>query len=179
MLLHGFYVIPDGHPIGRHTVYWDRFGHPPLGVPHMNWQGMPYLWWFDEEKSARIDAGIAALKGKLEQPVSSEIHFLTGRGTASNPPDPFLRSRGSNLQYRESLPNPTIMQPNNLRWPALTLICAFALATPPVWSGEPSHGLSYFGDLKYGPDIAHFDYANPDAPKAGASNCPPSARSTT
>ena len=62
VLLHGFYVIPDGHPIGRHMVYWDRFGHPPLGVPHMNWQGMPYLWWFDEEKSARVDAGIAALK---------------------------------------------------------------------------------------------------------------------
>ena len=62
VLLHGFYVIPDGHPIGRHMVYWDRFGHPPLGVPHLNWQGMPYLWWFDEEKSARVDAGIAALK---------------------------------------------------------------------------------------------------------------------
>ena len=63
VLLHNFYVIPDGHPIGRHMVYWDRFGHPPLGVPHMNWQGIPYLWWFDEEKSARVDAGIAALKG--------------------------------------------------------------------------------------------------------------------
>ena len=62
VLLHSFYVIPDGHPVGRHMVYWDRFGHPPIGVPHMNWQGMPYLWWFDEEKSARVDAGIAALK---------------------------------------------------------------------------------------------------------------------
>ena len=62
VLLHNFYVIPDGHPIGRHMVYWDRFGHPPIGVPHMNWQGIPYLWWFDEEKSARVDAGIAALR---------------------------------------------------------------------------------------------------------------------
>ena len=62
VLLHNFYVIPDGHPVGRHMVYWDRFGHPPIGVPHMNWQGIPYLWWFDEEKSARVDAGIAALK---------------------------------------------------------------------------------------------------------------------
>ena len=62
VLLHSFYVIPDGHPVGRHMVYWDRFGHPPIGVPHMNWQGIPYLWWFDEEKSARVDAGIAALK---------------------------------------------------------------------------------------------------------------------
>ncbi len=30
-----------------------------------------------------------------------------------------------------------------------------------------SHGLSIFGDLKYGPDFTHFDYVNPDAPKAG------------
>ncbi|GAA0786530.1 ABC transporter substrate-binding protein [Roseibium denhamense] len=29
------------------------------------------------------------------------------------------------------------------------------------------HGLSVFGDLKYGPDFTHFEYANPDAPKGG------------
>lgn len=29
------------------------------------------------------------------------------------------------------------------------------------------HGLSVFGDLKYGPDFTAFDYANPDAPKGG------------
>jgi microcin C transport system substrate-binding protein len=46
---------------------------------------------------------------------------------------------------------------------------------PPVsaWSEEQgqkvhtSHGLSLFGDLKYGPDFRHFDYVNPDAPKEG------------
>ena len=32
---------------------------------------------------------------------------------------------------------------------------------------EAAHGLSLFGDLKYGPDFAHFDYAAPDAPKGG------------
>ena len=32
---------------------------------------------------------------------------------------------------------------------------------------EPSHGLSIFGDLKYKPNFAHFDYVNPDAPKGG------------
>ena len=58
LLLHNYYVIPDGHPVGRHVVYWDRFGHPPLGVEHMNWTGFPYLWWFDKEKSARVDAEI-------------------------------------------------------------------------------------------------------------------------
>ncbi|MEA2794149.1 MAG: microcin transport system substrate-binding protein, partial [Bradyrhizobium sp.] len=31
-----------------------------------------------------------------------------------------------------------------------------------------SHGLSIFGDLKYGPDFRHFDYVNPHAPKGGA-----------
>jgi len=30
-----------------------------------------------------------------------------------------------------------------------------------------SHGLSAFGELKYGPDFQHFEYVNPDAPKGG------------
>ncbi len=30
-----------------------------------------------------------------------------------------------------------------------------------------SHGISLYGDLKYGPDFKHFDYVNPDAPKGG------------
>jgi microcin C transport system substrate-binding protein len=34
-------------------------------------------------------------------------------------------------------------------------------------SAEPRHGLSIFGDLKYPPDFAHFEYVNPDAPKGG------------
>lgn len=33
---------------------------------------------------------------------------------------------------------------------------------------EDRHGLSIFGDLKYGPDFKHFDYVNPDAPKGGS-----------
>ncbi|WP_293212932.1 extracellular solute-binding protein [Parvibaculum sp.] len=32
----------------------------------------------------------------------------------------------------------------------------------------PRHGSSLFGELKYPPDFAHFDYVNPDAPKGGA-----------
>ena len=32
---------------------------------------------------------------------------------------------------------------------------------------EAPHGLSLFGDLKYGPDFAHFDYVDPTAPKGG------------
>ena len=30
-----------------------------------------------------------------------------------------------------------------------------------------SHGISTFGDLKYGPNFKHFDYVNPNAPKGG------------
>ena len=30
-----------------------------------------------------------------------------------------------------------------------------------------AHGISSFGELKYGPDFEHFDYVNPDAPKGG------------
>ncbi|MBX2832088.1 MAG: extracellular solute-binding protein [Rhodospirillales bacterium] len=30
-----------------------------------------------------------------------------------------------------------------------------------------SHGISLYGDLKYGPNFHHFDYVNPDAPKGG------------
>jgi microcin C transport system substrate-binding protein len=38
-----------------------------------------------------------------------------------------------------------------------------ALAGAEEWR----HGLSYFGDLKYPPGFAHFDYVNPNAPKGG------------
>lgn len=34
-------------------------------------------------------------------------------------------------------------------------------------AAEWRHGLSYFGDLKYPADFAHFDYVNPNAPKGG------------
>jgi microcin C transport system substrate-binding protein len=39
----------------------------------------------------------------------------------------------------------------------------FAQAAEPVWR----HGLSLFGDVKYPPGFAHFDYVNPHAPKGG------------
>ena len=43
-----------------------------------------------------------------------------------------------------------------------------ALATAAQANGpSKSHGLSAFGDLKYGSAFKHFDYVNPDAPKGG------------
>ncbi len=47
------------------------------------------------------------------------------------------------------------------------LAATFVLATPAVAEVTISHGYSAFGDLKYGPDFTHFDYANPDAPQGG------------
>lgn len=50
------------------------------------------------------------------------------------------------------------------------LICLFA-ALGPGEVGQATavevHGLSTFGDLKYGAGFRHFDYVNPDAPKGG------------
>jgi microcin C transport system substrate-binding protein len=43
---------------------------------------------------------------------------------------------------------------------------AASLAQAPA-TAEPVHGLSAFGDLKYGPGFQHLDYVNPDAPKGG------------
>ncbi|MFQ5622553.1 MAG: extracellular solute-binding protein [Paracoccaceae bacterium] len=51
----------------------------------------------------------------------------------------------------------------------LLLIAALAFATDARAQEKiiKSHGISTFGDLKYGPDFKHFDYVNPDAPKGG------------
>ena len=48
-----------------------------------------------------------------------------------------------------------------------TALIAATLAASGSATAEPSHALSLFGDVKYGPDFAHFDYVNPDAPKGG------------
>ncbi len=59
-------------------------------------------------------------------------------------------------------------------WSGFSLfVLCFAL----LWAGTAraqnsdgmivSHGYSFYGDLKYPADYAHFDYVNPDAPKGG------------
>lgn len=37
-------------------------------------------------------------------------------------------------------------------------------------TGKPLYAISTFGDLKYGPDFTHFDYASPEAPQGGTFN---------
>jgi microcin C transport system substrate-binding protein len=55
---------------------------------------------------------------------------------------------------------------------ALALPLTIVAARPFAWSQTKAlswrHGLSLFGELKYPPGFAHFDYVNPLAPKGGS-----------
>jgi len=44
---------------------------------------------------------------------------------------------------------------------------ALAQLPEPIAGGTVSNGIAMHGDPKYGPDFAHLDYANPDAPVGG------------
>ena len=53
---------------------------------------------------------------------------------------------------------------------ALTAALAFTALSSPASAmvrGKPVHGLSIYGEPKYGPDFKNFDYVNPAAPKGG------------
>ncbi len=57
-----------------------------------------------------------------------------------------------------------------IRTPALAMLVACLSLIPAAHdarAGEVRHGLSAFGELKYTPGFAHFDYVNPNAPKGG------------
>src|SRR5437016_14430403 len=45
------------------------------------------------------------------------------------------------------------------------LVFSFLVAT--ASQAAATHGMSLYGDLKYGPDFKHFDYVNPNAPSGG------------
>jgi microcin C transport system substrate-binding protein len=50
---------------------------------------------------------------------------------------------------------------------ATTLALALSTASVRAENPAPTHGISMYGDLKYGPDFEHFEYANPNAPNGG------------
>ena len=50
---------------------------------------------------------------------------------------------------------------------AASSMASFSPVIGPAAAQETAYGLSLFGDLKYGPDSAHFDYVEPNAPKGG------------
>jgi len=56
--------------------------------------------------------------------------------------------------------------PQTLRKAVLTALVCLSSATA-MAADVTTHGLSSFGNLKYGPDFEHFDYVNPTAPKGG------------
>lgn len=68
------------------------------------------------------------------------------------------------LSRRTLIKTSTAAAATSLASPLLPLggRAAAAAAAP-----EPAHGLSLFGDLKYGPDFTHFDYVETGAPKGG------------
>jgi microcin C transport system substrate-binding protein len=49
----------------------------------------------------------------------------------------------------------------------LAAAAAALILAPAIASAEPRHGISVFGNLKYGPDFTHFDWVDPSAPKGG------------
>ena len=61
----------------------------------------------------------------------------------------------------------------------LSLGALSAASLRPAFSTEAgleAHGMSVFGDLKYGPDFHHFEYVNAAAPKGGTFSLIPSVR---
>ena len=61
--------------------------------------------------------------------------------------------------------NPSLAR--RLAGAAWTACLAALPAAAPAADVYIGHGMAMYGDLKYGPDFTHFDYANPDAPKGG------------
>lgn len=55
---------------------------------------------------------------------------------------------------------------------ALLMLAPAAAAEPPCTNLEYSHGISYLLPLKYNANFTHFEYANPEAPKAGIMRLP-------
>ncbi len=49
----------------------------------------------------------------------------------------------------------------------LTLLLTAGLTTPLTAANYTGHGMSLYGQPKYGPDFTHFEYTRPDAPKGG------------
>jgi microcin C transport system substrate-binding protein len=60
------------------------------------------------------------------------------------------------------------MRTRHFLLPLISLLCCL-----PAWAG---HAYAQFGDIKYAPGFAHFDYVNPAAPKGGEITLVPPTR---
>ena len=55
VLLWGHYTIPHWYSDKFRVVHWDKFGKPAFSAPYTaDYFVMPYTWWFDAEKAARL-----------------------------------------------------------------------------------------------------------------------------
>lgn len=54
VLTWNFYAIPELYTPFERIAWWDRFGHPDPLPPYG--PGFPSLWWWDEDKAARVEA---------------------------------------------------------------------------------------------------------------------------
>jgi microcin C transport system substrate-binding protein len=63
ILLWNFYNVPAMVAPGVRLAYWNRFGMPQ-GQPRLGSTAWLDTWWWDSEKSAQIDSGMAELTGK-------------------------------------------------------------------------------------------------------------------
>ena len=58
VLLSGHYVVPHWYSKNFRVVHWDKFGKPAYSAPYTgDYFVMPYTWWYDEEKAARLEQG--------------------------------------------------------------------------------------------------------------------------
>ena len=56
VLLWGHYTIPHWYSDNFRVVHWDKFGKPALSAPYTgDYFVMPYTWWYDAEKAARLE----------------------------------------------------------------------------------------------------------------------------
>lgn len=55
VLLANHYIIPGWTLLSTRTARWDRFARPDT-LPAFAEPGFPTIWWYDEEKAARVEA---------------------------------------------------------------------------------------------------------------------------
>lgn len=59
VLLHGHYVVPQWHISAFRVAYWNKFDMPDIAPKYsFNFDS----WWFDQNKAAQIDQGLAGQK---------------------------------------------------------------------------------------------------------------------
>jgi len=83
---------------------------------------------------------------------------------------PFHKQSGHTL--RQALSQPlrqcrSLRQHRFFRQVTGAMLLVAPMISGSALSAEPVHGHSKYGDLKYGPDFLHFEYANPNAVKGG------------